>query len=351
MRRRQVLLRAIASALALLPCALQAQDELLQNPGLETTVEDSGPHTAPPFWKLEEGPLVPSLPASDPMLGENNPYLGDYNSGGVPVTPCPDTFCGAVDAADYVVWRDVLGQNVDFPNRHPDLVGSSVGENDYVIWRGRFGNPRTMDLAQPSNFGHLLFEGDWQVWFEPYNGTFAEEEENFAHLYQDVPGTPGLQYTMTGAALYEAHYAGGRANLNQEDTDDMPPDDGPPSPTRSYFALEFLNASGDVITPGSLQIDLTAAGQLTDTMWKEHTLQATAPAGTVNVRVRASMINGVLNPDVNPQSFLVDGFSLTAAAPALGAGIVPEPGTWMLVAVALVFLSASRHRLATYGTN
>ena len=52
----------------------------------------------------------------------------------------------------------------------------------------------------------------------------------------------------------------------------------------------------------------------------QHTLSAVAPAGTANVTVRITMLNGVLNPDVDPQSMFVDFFELTAAAGAGGAG-------------------------------
>jgi hypothetical protein len=49
---------------------------------------------------------------------------GDYNDN------------GAVDAADYVAWRDRLNQNVTIPN---DSSPGSVTEADYSVWRSRFG--------------------------------------------------------------------------------------------------------------------------------------------------------------------------------------------------------------------
>jgi hypothetical protein len=53
--------------------------------------------------------------------------IGDYNGNGV------------VDAADYVVWRNSVGQTVALPNRHPDNVGP-IGLQEYLDWRARFGN-------------------------------------------------------------------------------------------------------------------------------------------------------------------------------------------------------------------
>jgi len=50
--------------------------------------------------------------------------FGDYNNNGV------------VDAADYVVWRERLGQNVTIPN---DMTSGNVGTGDYAVWRMNYG--------------------------------------------------------------------------------------------------------------------------------------------------------------------------------------------------------------------
>jgi hypothetical protein len=51
---------------------------------------------------------------------------GDYNGN------------GAVDAADYVVWRDNLDTNFDMPN---DTTPGNVGSEDYDEWKSNFGPP------------------------------------------------------------------------------------------------------------------------------------------------------------------------------------------------------------------
>jgi hypothetical protein len=51
---------------------------------------------------------------------------GDYNGNGV------------VDAADYVVWRESVGQ-ASLPNRGAGITGP-VGQADYDFWRSHFGN-------------------------------------------------------------------------------------------------------------------------------------------------------------------------------------------------------------------
>ena len=50
---------------------------------------------------------------------------GDYNGNGI------------VDAADYTVWRDHLGQSITLPN---DTTPGSVTQADYDVWKSNFGN-------------------------------------------------------------------------------------------------------------------------------------------------------------------------------------------------------------------
>ncbi|HEY4231826.1 MAG TPA: hypothetical protein VGM76_00225, partial [Lacipirellulaceae bacterium] len=55
------------------------------------------------------------------------PVSGDYNNSGV------------VDAADYTVWRDHLGQAIALPNEDPTTTPGSVTSEDYNIWKTDFG--------------------------------------------------------------------------------------------------------------------------------------------------------------------------------------------------------------------
>ena len=69
---------------------------------------------------------------------------GDYNG--------DDT----VDAGDYVVWRDNLGQPVVLPN---DPTSGTVGQVDYDVWKANFGATLLPGLASavPEPPGGLLF--------------------------------------------------------------------------------------------------------------------------------------------------------------------------------------------------
>jgi hypothetical protein len=354
MRCRLALVSAVV-ALLLQANGTQAQN-LLTNGGLELTPPDPGGRfSVAPGWVTDDSPKVPWLGST--------PTPGDYNNAGVPEIPCPGLGCNAVDAADWVVFRKFLGTNFQLANEI--ITPGMVTPADGVHWQIHYGEPPVVSFSQPSDFTHILetfspnppapdSDGTWQHWFEPYNGTESGQEDNFAHLYQDVPGTPGLQYTMTGWAMGEQVFPGGVNNLNAEGTG-APFNDGPASPTNVYFALEFLDNGGAVL-PGSLEKELkddlgfvnSGDPDVAGYLWQQFTLAAVAPAGTVSVRVRASMTDGVFNPipEGSPElfrmSFFVDEFSLTAASPGSGSGAVPEPGIWLMVAITVGVWSATR---------
>jgi hypothetical protein len=158
----------------------------------------------------------------------------------------------------------------------------------------------------------------------------------FAHLTQSVAAVPGLTYNMSAWSRFETHYAGGVANLNDGAPEDMGESttDGAASPTDTELALEFLGV-GNVVLGGSVVNELLADGQSNDGVWRQHFLSGVAPAGTLLVQVRGSMIDGALNPGINPQSAFLDDFSLTA---------IPEPATFALLGLGLVGLTVIRRR-------
>lgn len=176
------------------------------------------------------------------------------------------------------------------------------------------------DGASSEGFANFLAPGGNGLFFKPFTGN-ATDGNVTVHLFQDNPGTPGLQYSLTGYAGAEANYSGFIAA----------------SPTRSEFALEFLDAGSLVI--GSSVLDLEAAGLGTPNAnpfgYAQYSLFATAPAGTASVRARASMIDAFNNPLGGGQAFVVDAFELT---------VVPEPGTFALVGVGLLGLWAIRRK-------
>jgi hypothetical protein len=68
-----------------------------------------------------------TLNAQVRYVGASAGVPGDYNSN------------GTVDAADYVVWRDRLGQSIQLPNEVNGVTPGTVTQDDYAAWRARFG--------------------------------------------------------------------------------------------------------------------------------------------------------------------------------------------------------------------
>lgn len=161
-------------------------------------------------------------------------------------------------------------------------------------WAGPAPTPVTSDGVDPDGPGGN--PGDWGVFFKPFSGNATTGDFATGHLYQDVPGNAGETYTLTGWAGAEANFSGG-----------------------AVFAIDFLNGGGGVI--GSSVLDLIGAGLFVDNGepfdYKQYTVVGVAPAGTVTVRARASMLNGAANPQGGGQAYVVDDFVLTPEPSAL----------------------------------
>lgn len=90
---------------------------------------------------------------------ENRPpsvaTLGDYNNN------------GRVDAADYAVWRDRLGQTFTLANEDPAVTPGMVTTEDYDLWRINYGlGPGDGGTVDNSNFtGRFITDGNWAVRF------------------------------------------------------------------------------------------------------------------------------------------------------------------------------------------
>ena len=75
------------------------------------------------MWITDVGPVgtVTLSTTSTPVV-----VHGDYNGN------------GTVDAADYTVWRDHLGQTFTLPGRDP-TNSNAINQQDYTYWTSRFG--------------------------------------------------------------------------------------------------------------------------------------------------------------------------------------------------------------------
>jgi hypothetical protein len=136
-----------------------------------------------------------------------------------------------------------------------------------------------------------------------------------ANIYQDVAGSAGTPYKLTGWWGAEANYSG----LNT-------------AGANTIFALDFYNGATLI---SSAELDLEAAGlggPDPGLNWELFTVSAVAPAGTTTVRARGSMIDGVFFQDPG-QALVTDQWTLAA---------VPEPSSAIMAAVALMGLVVRR---------
>ena len=101
--------------------------------------------------EIETVPLVHdggTLYHLDLLLAGGNGDLFKYNTGATFIVDNGITDLsgdynrdGAVDAADYVMWRKTFGQNVTLSGSGADGDGDGIiGQGDYSHWRNRFGN-------------------------------------------------------------------------------------------------------------------------------------------------------------------------------------------------------------------
>jgi hypothetical protein len=192
------------------------------------------------------------------------------------------------------------------------ISGPYEDEMSSEPWAGPAPTPVTTDgnLNPPHPEGHGGPDGG--VFFKPFTGNPTVGAAT-GHLYQDNPATPGLIYLLTG-------WAGAEANALMGD---------------AVFALEFLDAGNSVLA-GSAQLSLwptltSPNGEPFN--YKQYSLIATAPAGTVNVRARVSMIDAMANPLGGGQAFVVDDFELS---------VIPEPTTLALFGLGLAAFAIRR---------
>jgi hypothetical protein len=186
----------------------------------------------------------------------------------------------------------------------------------WVLAASRGANLAFDDAASSEAFADVD-GGGWGLFFKawmgnpPWDPTAGSVN---AHIYQDVPGKPGVKYTLTGWWGAEYNYSGF-----------VTPG------ANAIFALDFLNGGGGLIS--SAQLDLEAAGlggPNAGLNYEQFMVTATAPVGTVTVRARGSMLDGVFNVDPG-QALVTDAWSL-----------VPEPGTALLGSLALLGLVLRR---------
>src|SRR4051812_1697186 len=154
------------------------------------------------------------------------------------------------------------------------ITGPYEDEMSSEPWSGPAPTPVTTDgngLPEPDGCSNGL---DCGVFFKPFSGN-ATDGLATGHLQQQVAGSPGVAYQLTG-------WAGAETNALMQG---------------AQFAIDFLNSGGGVInsvTVNLLPTLFVPNGQPFN--YKQYGVAGIAPAGTVFVQARASMINASNNP-------------------------------------------------------
>lgn len=181
-----------------------------------------------------------------------------------------------------------------------------------------------IEIAPITNGGG---DADLGGFLKAFQGNGTTGDLATLHLYQDVAGSAGAKYLLTG-------WIGAGVNYSGLLTGD------PRGDTKTELAIEFDNDNDrDNGWISDAVLDVKAAGLTSgafpDFGAQEFSISGVSPAGTTVVRARLSMIDayGTMNPD--PSAF-IDDFSLS---------IVPEPSTFVLGALSMLGLGwAARRR-------
>lgn len=167
------------------------------------------------------------------------------------------------------------------------------------------------DGASSEGFANFAAPGGQGLFFKPFSGN-VDDGNVTTHLYQVNPGAPGRTYTLTGYAGAGAGYVG----VDPGNT-----------VTKSQLAIEFLNEENSVIGGSTNDLKASGLGVANGNAfgYAQYMVMATAPALTVTVRARASIIDAFANPLGGDQAFVADAFELTSIAPPGSPVITNQP--------------------------
>ncbi|QDV74369.1 hypothetical protein [Botrimarina mediterranea] len=156
-------------------------------------------------------------------------------------------------------------------------------------------NPEGVNSLAAAGFANNPATGGTNgIWVRPFVA-----DADSASIQQSVAGVAGTEYMFTASSRWEVNFYNAGGDENQ-----------------MLLELAFLDSEGVVIDSSTL--DLRAAGQTADNNWHTHSLSATAPAGTVDVRVAGITNNITANPDTGTTvSAFWDDFSLMAVTGGL----------------------------------
>jgi hypothetical protein len=307
------------------------------------------------------GPNLPGFPVVHPALvGQAPAGTVNVRVGGEALnmawngTAGPTGSEGGMQSAFF---NDFLLTNATNPGTDLLFNGNlDLGPPDALDFWNQVENPTDFTpfneiLRTPiQSFSNHTPGGSRGVWLAAFfgNTTTWSDEPVDGIISQRVGAVAGASYTFSGWTKFEGGYSGGVDAVAGIAPSTMAP--GATSPTRTEIVLEFLDINNVVI--GSAVIDVEAdrklqSGNANDNQWRQHTLQAVAPAGTRFAILRAQMIDGVFHRDVGGtlgnQSAFFDDFSLEGPVPPM-IGSVPEPSSLAGLAIAVLMVGGRMRR-------
>ncbi len=179
------------------------------------------------------------------------------------------------------------------------------------------------DNVQFTNASYAVHTGNQGLWLRSFNGGDAK-------VVQTVDGTAGADYDFSAWVKLQGGYSGF----------------DPLSSTVTFMTMEFLDAASAVIDTQTLDLD-DVVPYPTDPQgeWNQFSLNGTAPANTVSIRVSLGA-TGMANSGLAlPQSAMFDDLSLIETLPGAGSlAAVPEPSSLMLLSILCGVICVGRHR-------
>ncbi|MCA9149928.1 MAG: hypothetical protein KDA92_11535 [Planctomycetales bacterium] len=163
------------------------------------------------------------------------------------------------------------------------------------------------------------FEGGLGLFLRPFAGNVGTYEglnlPVSSVLSQVVNISPNRTYTFTGSAFWQGDgdsdtndgYSGGVEFMLEGSASDPDFTGEVPSPTQTYFQMEFMDSSSNVIGD-PIRLDLKDDDQLNDNTWMQHVVSGVSPDNATKLRVSAAALDMLDN--FSAQSAYFDSFSL-----------------------------------------
>jgi hypothetical protein len=213
---------------------------------------------------------------------------------------------GLIACASTVANAQLVNGTLDTTAVGPQTLATPVGWNVVVS-----GGANTSDSLSSETFANVFAPSGFGAFFKSFQGTSNNPVS--INLYQNVPGLPGVAYSLTGWAGAEANYSG----IN-------PAGIG----TQTLLSLVFLGSSSNVLGSVSLDLQANGLGQGAPTSpatgfgYHPFTVNGVSPAGTVTVEASLAMINGYAVPGGGGAAFVGDWFTLVPEPSAIGLGLL-----------------------------